>query len=81
MANITCFAQSNFGGYQFNYSTDQPDITEEFPKGVGSANVQGGVVTVYQQINYKGVAAQLSAGKYPDSTKFPPGGFKSLKVE
>ena len=80
MASITCYTDANFGGYHFNYKTDQPDITAAFPKGVGSAIVKGGVVTVYQLTNYKGTPAELAAGKYPDSSQFPPGGFQSLKV-
>lgn len=80
--NITCYAKPNFLGYSKNYNTDQPDITEAFPSGVGSAIVSDGVVTVYQLTNYHGESADLRIppGKYPDNSKFPPGGFKSLKV-
>ena len=73
MTTITCYAEPDYGGFKVIYSTDQPDITAQFPNGVGSAKVSGGVVTLYEKINYEGKHVDCP----PD---FLPG-FKSLKIK
>ena len=56
------------------YSTDQPNITADFPNGVGSARVSsGGVVTLYLEIDYEGQSADFPPTFLP--------GFKSFKIK
>ena len=83
MATITCYSQTNFQGYSQVYSTDQPDLTQDFPNGIHSARVVTNPVTVFQGTNYQTPSATLAVGEYPDQTQFPPGeaGFMSLRVE
>ena len=80
MASITCYTHANYGDPHQHYDTNQPDITGDFPNGVGSAKVHGDDVIVFELTNYKGASATLEVGKYPDSSSFPSGNFKSLKV-
>lgn len=80
MAEIIVFSDGNFGGSKKIYSANQKDISVDFPSGVGSAKVTGGVVTVYQLPNYGGASAELTPKDYSGTTEFPQGGFKSLKV-
>ena len=75
MTTITCYAEPNYSGVMATICTDQPNLTDTFPNGVGSATVSppGGVVTLYAEINYKG-----------EHKDFPPDflpGFKSLKIK
>ena len=82
MATITCFSETNFKGYSQKYSSDQPNLTKDFPKGIYSAKVATNPVTVFQGTHYKHPSAMLAVGEYPNQTQFPGGtGFKSLKVE
>ena len=81
MAKITCFSETNFQGYSKQYTSDQSDLTIDFPKGIHSAIVEKNPVTVFHGIGYQPPSAQLVVDKYPDVTRFPDGSFKSLKVE
>ena len=81
MATITCYKDSNCQPTPGKtYTTDQPDLTEDFPNGIGSAEVRTNPVTVFQYIKYEGESRVLKVGRYDDKSKFPPGGFQSLKV-
>ena len=82
MATISCFSETNYEGYTQEYSTDQRNLTKDFPNGIYSAKVATNPVTVFQGTHYKHPSAMLAVGEYPNQTQFPGGtGFKSLKVE
>lgn len=77
MATITCFSKVNFRGHSRKYSSDQPDITKDFPNCVCSVKVVTGPVTVFQGVNYQPPSSKLTTGNYPDQPLIA----KSLKVE
>lgn len=79
MANITCYSELNFGGFENIYTTSMPDITKNDL--VKSAKVRFGSVEVYQLKEYKGASAILPEGDYPNTDKFPEGVIASLKIE
>ena len=78
MATITCYSQKNFEGYSKKCTTDQPDLTQDFPNGVYSVRMGQNHVTVFMEANYKPPPGiQLPVGPGEDF----PYGFKSLKFQ
>ena len=76
MANITCYPEGNYGGSSLNYFTD---ITSD--GAVKSCKVARGIVTAYQLTEYRDASVQLTAGEYPNTSKFLNGAIASLKCE